>query len=130
MSITRNFQQIQLVRRLIHDGRYDEARQILMEMQSPKVPQLHQQLNQRMLAGHTTQQTRIFTRIGVLLGIVIGVLFTILNLGTGTTNIPFIIICFVIGFVFGLILPEHDRRREVTREYVLKMITRRHSRFR
>ena len=129
--LSRDFQKIQMVRRLIHAERYDEARQMLKELQHPHVPILEEQLT-RIIAEHTSPSTQpglTLTRFGTCIGMIIGGGLLALNLAAGVHNLPFLLLNFALGFGIGCILPEHERRRQASREALLSTLSKRRSRY-
>lgn len=129
--MTRDFQKIQMVRRLIRDERYDEARLLLKEMQHPQVPVLEEQLtkiieSQRQL---TASRKAVFSKSVLVIGFVVGLALTGINIAAGVHNLPFLILNFGIGFVIGSVLPEHERRRQASRDALMSMLNKRRSKY-
>ena len=113
----RDFRYIQMVRRLVRDGRYAEARLIMKETNHPQIPALEARVDKLLTAEARDESSPpIITRASVLLGTTIGVLLLAINVLVGTYYLPFLVICFLIGFCFGLVMPEHERRRRMIRE--------------
>jgi len=118
----RNFRHIQMVRRLVSAGRYNEARVIMKETNHPQIPALERRVNRLTEANAPKEQPhQIVTKGSVTLGTIAGVVLVLMNLMTGTRYLPFLIICFVLGFGFGMILPEYERRRNITRDIYIKL---------
>lgn len=121
----RDFRHIQRVRRLVRDGRYNEARLIMKETNHPQIPALEKKVNQLAEIDSLEEPTRIFTRFSVLVGGIVGVISLTLSYGTGVRNIPLLAVFFLIGFGFGVVMPEHERRRAKTRDKYLKAFFKR-----
>lgn len=117
----RDFRHIQMVRRLVRAGRYNEARVIMKETNHPQIPALEKQVS-RLEESEIQNDVcpPIITRMSLMFGISIGLFFVIMGMGAGTRNLPFLAVCFVLGFGFGVVMPEHERRRGITRDKYMK----------
>lgn len=108
----RNFQYIQRVRRLVRDGRYDEARSIMKETNHPQIPALEKRMNLLVLMDTpTVESPRIVTKLSLSIGIGFGAFFALMALSMSVRNIPFLLICFGLAFGMGIVMPEYERRR-------------------
>lgn len=129
--MTRDFQKIQMVRRLIRDKRYDEARLLLKEMQHPQVPVLEEQLTK--IIEHQRQlnagRKAVLSKAVFVFGFVVGLALAGINIAAGVHNLPFLVLNFGIGFAIGCILPEHERRRQASRDALMAILNKRRSKY-